>query len=141
MSDEQQGATRREFVAATAGAAVVAAIGFNRMSEAEDLLGPITQIVTLTLKAGAEEKAIATLQELTAAVKANEPGVLVYIAHRSQKDPTKIVFFEVYKDLAAAANHGKQPHMAKMFGMSKEIFDGPMDIQKMDRVSGYSRES
>ena len=141
MSDEQHGATRREFVAVTAGAAVAAAIGFNRMSEAEDILGPITQIVTLTLKAGAEEKAIATLKELTDAVKANEPGVLVYIAHRSQKDPTKIVFFEVYKDLAAAANHGKQPHMAKMFAMSKEIFEGGMDIQKMDRVAGYSRES
>ncbi len=141
MSDEQHGATRREFVAATAGAAMVATFGFSRMTQAEDTPSVITQIVTLTLKAGAEDKAIATLQELTAAVKANESGVLVYIAHRSQKDPTKIVFFEVYQDAAAVANHGKQPHMAKMFAMSREIFDGPMDIQKMDRVGGYSRES
>jgi len=141
MSDEQQGATRREFVAATAGAAMVATLGFSRMTQAEDTPSVITQSVTLTLKAGAEEKAIAVLQELTAAVKANEPGVLVYIAHRSQKDPTKIVFFEVYADAAAVANHSKQPHMAKMFAAAKDIFEGGMDIQKMDRVAGYSRES
>ncbi len=141
MSDEQQGATRREFVAATAGAAVVATFGFNRLAHAEDTPKVLTQIVTLTMKAGAEDKAIAALQELTAAVKANEPDVLVYIAHRSQKDPTKIVFFEVYKDAAAAANHGKQPHMAKMFATSKEFLEPGMDIQKLDRVGGYSRES
>lgn len=141
MNNEQQGATRREFVAASAGAAMVAAFGFSRATHAEDTPGVITQMVTLTLKAGAEDKAIATLQELTAAVKANEPGVLVYIAHRPQKDPSKIVFFEVYKDAEAVANHSKQPHMAKMFAMSREIFEGGMDIQKMDRVAGYSRES
>ena len=141
MSDEQHGATRREFVAATAGAAMVATLGFSRMTQAEDTPSVITQIVTLTLKAGGEDQAIAALQKLTAAVKEKEPGVLCYIAHRSQKDPTKIVFFEVYKDAAAMANHSKQPHMAEMFAKSKEMFDGPMDIQKMDRVGGYTRES
>lgn len=141
MNTEQQGATRREFVAATAGAAMVAAFGFNRLTHAEDTAGVITQIVTLTLKAGAEDKAIATLQELTAAVKANEPDVLVYIAHRSQKDPTKIVFFEVYKDAAAVANHSKQPHMAKMFAQAGALFEPGMQVEKMDRVGGYSRES
>ncbi len=141
MSDEQHGATRREFVAATAGAAMVATFGFSRMTQAEDTPSVVTQIVTLTLKAGAEEKAIAVLQELTAAVKAAEPGVLVYIAHRGQKDPSKVVFFEVYADAAAAANHSKQPHMAKMFAAAKDIFEPGMDIQKMDRVAGYSRES
>jgi quinol monooxygenase YgiN len=141
MSDEQHGTTRREFVAATAGAAMVATFGFSRMTQAEDTPSVVTQIVTLTLKAGAEEKAVSVLQELTAAVKANEPGVLVYIAHRSQKDPTKVVFFEVYADAAAVANHSKQPHMAKMFAAAKDIFEPGMDIQKMDRVAGYSRES
>lgn len=141
MSQEQQGTTRREFVAATAGAAAVAALGFSRMTQAEDTPNVVTQIVTLTMKAGAEEKAIATLKELTEAVKANEPGVLVYAAHRSQKEPSKIVFVEVYKDAAALANHSKQPHMAKMFAAAKEIFEPGMDIQKMDRVGGYSRES
>lgn len=141
MNTEQQGATRREFVAATAGAAMVAAFGFNRLTHAEDTAGVITQIVTLTLKAGAEDKAIATLQELTAAVKANEPDVLVYIAHRSQKDPTKVVFFEVYKDAAAVANHSKQPHMAKMFAQAGALFEPGMQVEKADRIGGYSRES
>jgi quinol monooxygenase YgiN len=140
MSDEQQGATRREFVAATSGVAV-AAIGFNRRTHAADALSVITQIVTLTLKAGEGDRAIAALKKLPAIVKEKEPGVLCYIAHRYQKDLTKIVFFEVYKDAAAEANHGKQPHLQEFFAMSKEIFDGPVDIQKMDRVGGYTRES
>ncbi len=141
MSNEQQGATRREFVAATAGAAMVAAFGFSRLTHAEDTPGVVTQIVTLKMKAGAEEKAIATLQELTAAVKAAEPGVLVYIAHRSQSDPSQIIFFEVYKDAEAVANHSKQPHMAKMFASSRELFEGGMKLDKVDRVGGFSRES
>ena len=141
MSNEQQGTTRREFVAATAGAAAVAAFGFSRVTHAEDTTGMVTQIVTLTLKAGAEEKAVATLKELTEAVKANEPDVLVYIAHRSQTDPTKVVFFEVYKDAAAVANHSRQPHMAKMFASARELFEGGMQVEKMDRVGGFSRES
>jgi quinol monooxygenase YgiN len=141
MSDQHEGATRREFVAAAAGAAMVASFGFTRMTHAEDAPTVVTQVVTLTLKAGAEEKAMATLKELTEAVKAAEPDVLCYIAHRSQKDPTKIVFFEVYKDAAAVANHSKQPHMAKMFASAKDIFEPGMDIVKMDRVGGYSRES
>lgn len=141
MSNEQQGATRREFVATAAGAAMVATFGFSRLTHAEDSPGVVTQVVTLKLKAGAEEKAIATLQELTAAVKAAEPDVLCYIAHRSQTDPTKIVFFEVYKDAAAVANHSKQPHMAKMFASARDIFEGGMQVEKMDRVGGYSRES
>lgn len=141
MSDQHEGTTRREFVAATAGAAMVATFGFSRMTHAEDSASVITQVVTLTMKAGAEEKTATVLKELTEAVKANEPGVLVYIAHRSQKDPTKIVFFEVYADEAALANHSKQPHMAKMFASAREIFEPGMDIVKMDRIGGYSRES
>jgi quinol monooxygenase YgiN len=120
---------------------MVAAFGFNRLTHAEDTPGMITQTVTLTMKAGAEDKAIATLKELTEAVKANEPGVMCYIAHRSQKDPSKIIFFEVYKDEEAAANHSRQPHMAKMFASAREIFEGGMDIHKMDRVAGFSRET
>jgi quinol monooxygenase YgiN len=141
MSNEQQGATRREFVAATAGAAAVAAFGFNRLTHAEDTAGVITQLVTLTMKAGAEDKAIEALKKLTDAVKEKEPGVLCYTANRSQKDPSKIVFYEVYKDEAAKTAHGTQPHLREMFAMSRELFDGPMDLQPMDRVGGFTRES
>ncbi len=141
MSEQHEGTTRREFVAATAGAAMLATFGFSRMTQAEDTPKVVTQIVTLTMKAGAEEKAIATLKELTESVKAAEPGVLCYIATRSQKEPLKIVFYEVYADDAALASHGKQPHMMKMFAAAREIFEPGMDIQKVDRVGGYSRES
>lgn len=141
MSEQHEGATRREFVAATAGAAMLATFGFSRMTQAEDTPKVVTQVVTLTMKAGAEEKALAVLKELTEAVKAAEPGVLVYAAHRSQKEPSKIIFLEVYADDAALANHSKQPHMMKMFGAAREIFEGGMDIHKMDRVAGYTRES
>ena len=141
MSEESKGTTRREFVAASAGAAAVAAFGFNRMADAAHHEGamPITQIVKFSIKEGSEESAVELLKTMTAAVEKEEPGVLAYIAHRSKKDPSTVVFFEVYKDEAAVAAHGTTKHMGDMrMGFAKN-FVPPLDLEPLDRVSGYMR--
>lgn len=140
MKEQPEGTTRREFVAATAGAAMVAAFGFNRLARAEDT-ALITQTVTFKIKPGKEEEAVAALQKLTKAVEENEPGVLAYAAHRAEKDPSKVVFFEVYANEDAVAAHRTQPHMQEMFPKFQELFEGGMQIERLDRVAGYTRKS
>lgn len=141
MESKSEGTTRRGFLATTAAAAALGTIGFNRIAQAEDTSEMITQLVRLKMQAGKEEEAIATLKVLTAAVEENEPGVLAYSAHRSQKNPSEIVFFEVYENAAASAAHGAAPHMRAMFPKFPSLFEGGMDLEKMDRVGGYTRES
>jgi quinol monooxygenase YgiN len=142
--DASKGTTRREFVTAAAGTAAVAALGFNRTAQAahhESAL--VTQMVTLTMKEGQEEAAAKAFADLAKEVKANEPGVLAYAANVSQKDPSKLVIFEVYANEEALKNHSGQPHMQKAFATFGQVFDMSkgLDIVKMDRVAGFTRES
>lgn len=141
MPERSEGTTRREFVAATAGAAAVATFGFNRMAQAEDGAMPITQIVKFKIKEGQEDAAEEVLRTMTAAVEKEEPGVLAYIAHRSKKDPSTVVFFEVYKDQAAVAAHGTTEHMGVMRMKFATTFVPPLDLEPLDRVGGYMRQS
>jgi quinol monooxygenase YgiN len=45
-------------------------------------------------------------------VRANEPGCLVYRAHRSTRDPELFLFYEMYADEAAFEAHRTAPHLA-----------------------------
>ena len=142
MTQKTEGTTRREFVAAGAGAAMVATFGFNRMARADhhEAAAPITQIVGVKIKEGQEEGAVELLKTLTAAVEKAEPDVLAYIAHRSKNDPLQVVFFEVYKDQAALDAHGQTPHMAELGPKFGTFFDlATFDVQPYDRVGGYMR--
>jgi quinol monooxygenase YgiN len=54
--------------------------------------------------------------ELTAAavplIHAHEPGTLVYETYRVEGEPLARVFYEVYRDRDAHAEHERQPHTA-----------------------------
>jgi len=143
MGDVTKGTTRREFVAAAAaGTATIAAFGFTRPALAahhESEL--VTQVVTLTMREGKEDDAMTAFAELAEQVKANEPGVLAYAANRSMADPSKLIIFEVYANEDALKNHSAQPHMKAMFPKFPQLFEGGLDIQKMERVAGFTRES
>lgn len=139
---EQNSSTRKEFLqkgAAIAGATAVGAIGFTRVAQAADHEdSTITQTASIGLNPDKKDEARKALTELVNAVEANEPGVLAYIAHFTEDN--KVLFFEMYKDEAALANHGQQPHMAKIrdaFGAG--ILTMPLEIGKLERVVGFYR--
>lgn len=138
MSDANSLLSRRTFYAVGAG---LATIGFNRLASAaeEDASSMITQLAKFKLNLEKEAEAIETLKELCAAVEANEPGVLVYLCHRSVKNPDELVFFEVYKDQDALKAHGKTPHMAKMQTAFLKFFRPPLEVSRLDRIGGFTR--
>lgn len=127
-------------VAATAGMAA-GTLGFSRPALAQvDPSKAVTQTASFKMSPEKETEALALLATLTKAVEENEPGVLAYIAHRSQSDSTQIVFFEVYADAEALQSHGQAPHLAPLrqaFGSG--IFQGPLEIVKLDRLAGFWR--
>ena len=141
MTQSTKGATRREFIAAGAGAAAFAAIGFNRLALAEDAGDFVTQLVTFKIQEGKDEQAVELLTALTRAVEENEPGVLAYAAHRSTKDPSEVVFFEIYQNQEAVAAHRTAPHMGEMFPKFATVFEPGLDITPLERIGGYTRPS
>ena len=83
------------------------------------------------------EKALA---EMVAAVEANEPGAVLYIAHRSQKDPTLITFFEAYADGDAFRAHTATPHFINLQRALAELADlSTVRIERLDRIAGFVR--
>ncbi|TGD82588.1 putative quinol monooxygenase [Hymenobacter wooponensis] len=50
------------------------------------------------------------MAQAAAAVRANEPGNLLYIAHQDPKDPTHFLFYEQYADQAALDAHVASAH-------------------------------
>jgi len=130
--------SRRAFCAASAG---VAAFGFNRVALAADAESSkmITQIAKFKLNIKKEAEAIEALKELCVAVEKTEPGVLVYLCHRSTKKPDELVFFEVYKDEDAYKAHSKSPNLAKLRKSFATLFQLPVEVARLDRVGGFAR--
>ncbi|RSK44292.1 putative quinol monooxygenase [Hymenobacter perfusus] len=50
------------------------------------------------------------MREAAAAVRAHEPGNLLYVAHQDPKDPTHFLFYEQYANQAALDAHVASAH-------------------------------
>ena len=96
----------------------------------------VTVIATLKVKSGNEATFEHAAGGMIAHVKANEPGTLTYILHRSTGDPTEFVFYEVYADQGAFATHGGSAQMQQFFGAVGGLLDGRPDIKMYAQVDG-----
>ena len=133
--------TRRVALAGGAAGAAAALFGFTRRAAAQgDPAQRIVQTARFKLNAEKAEEGLAALRELTEAVQANEPGVLAYLAYRSQTDPTDLFFFEIYADQEALAAHGQTPHIAELRALfASGVLQPPVEIVRMDPVGGFYR--
>ena len=61
-------------------------------------------------QAGQEETVRQLLLQAAAAVRANEPGNLVYTAHQDPKEPTQYFIYEQYADQMALEAHRNSAH-------------------------------
>ena len=98
----------------------------------------VTIIARFKMQAGKEDEALERLTKMVSAVQAQEQGALAYICHRSQDDPSEIVFFEVYADALQA--HGQTSHMGEFRGAFARLFDASqVKIERLERVAGFVR--
>lgn len=89
----------------------------------------LTVIAKLKVKADQASAFEAEAEKMLAHVRANEPGTLTYTVHRSTGDPTVYLFYEVYRDQAAFAQHGGSPAMQSFFGAMPSILDGRPELE------------
>ena len=99
-----------------------------------------TILAQFNIQPGKEAEAEKALNEMAAAVEANEPGALLYVFNRSQKEPSEITVFEVYADDEAFNAHSQTPHMATLRSGFGPLFDpASVKIVRMDRIAGFMR--
>jgi quinol monooxygenase YgiN len=72
----------------------------------------LTVVAKIRAAQGKGDALAALLEAQVAAVRAAEPGCLVYRPHRSTSDPHLFLFYEQYRDEAAFEAHRKAPHLA-----------------------------
>jgi len=72
----------------------------------------------------------ALLAEQAAVVLREEPGCLVYRAHRSTADPDAFLFYEVYESEAAFEVHRTAPHLAAFRARRENegLTEGAVDV-------------
>lgn len=94
----------------------------------------LTVVAKLKVKADKAAAFEAEAQKMLAHVRANEPGTLTYVCHRSTADPTLYLFYEVYRDQAAFAAHGGSPAMQAFFGAMGGIVDGRPELEMYEAI-------
>jgi len=91
----------------------------------------LTVVAKVRAASGKGDALAALLIEQAAAVRAAEPGCLVYRPHRSATDPDVFLFYETYADDAALDAHRKAPHLAT-FRERREregLTEGPVEVE------------
>ena len=91
----------------------------------------LTVVATLRAAKGKDDALAALLAEQAAVVLKEEPGCVVYRAHRSTSDPALFLFYEMYRDDAAFEAHRKAPHLATYRARreKEQLTEGPVDVQ------------
>ncbi len=97
-------------------------------------MSKITLIAKLTAAEGKADALAAGLSDVVAAA-AEEPGLEVYSAHRSNDDPNVFYFFEMYADGDALAVHGKGDGMKAAMGALGSLLGGKPEISLLTPVA------
>ena len=100
----------------------------------------VSVIFRAKMKPGKEDEAVEKMTKMVEAVKANEPGALIYAFHRMQDDPSEMVFFEVYADDDAFRTHTGTPHFMDLQRILAQVADlSTVRIERLDRIAGFAR--
>jgi quinol monooxygenase YgiN len=90
-------------------------------------------IATIRAKAGHEADFKAAALQLIAAVRANEPGCLLYTLNQGDA-PDTFVFMERYADEEALAAHRGTAHFKTLGRAMGALMDGAPSVQRMVEI-------
>lgn len=90
-------------------------------------------VATLKAKPGEEEALKTVALQLVAAVRANEPGCLLYTLSQGE-DKQTFVFMERYADDAALAFHRTTEHYKTLGRAMGAHMDGPPTVLRMQEL-------
>ena len=73
--------------------------------------------------------------DTVAAIRANEPGTLIYAVHRVDGEPLQRVFYELYTDQAAFEAHEAAPHTRRYLA-AREEFLVSTEVDRLTLLTG-----
>ena len=91
-------------------------------------------IAVIMAKEGSEAEFEHVFAEMTAQVKANEPGNLMYQLTRSRTSPRTYKVMEMYDDQAAFEAHGSSAHYKEGGRKLRDLVEGRPEIELLDTV-------
>jgi quinol monooxygenase YgiN len=91
-------------------------------------------IATLKVQDGKNADFEAAFKEAMAAVRANEPGNIVYQVVKSRADPNTYKVLELYKDQDAVAAHSASDHYKALGPKLGPCLAGRPEIELLDGV-------
>ncbi len=92
-------------------------------------------VAIIRAKEGREAEFERTFLEMTAKVKANEPGNQMYQLTRSRTEPRTYKVLEMYADQAAFEAHGASEHYKEGGRALRELVEGRPEVEVLDTVS------
>jgi quinol monooxygenase YgiN len=102
----------------------------------------IVILARFRMKDGKENEALEAARTMGQAVQDAEPGCLAYVCHRSQAEPSELVWYEVYEDPAALTAHAGSEHMQAFRQRLPDVVDvTQIKIETLERLEGFVRDS
>jgi len=91
-------------------------------------------VATLKVQDGRNAEFEAVFGELSAKVRANEPGNTLYQLTRSRTDPNTYKVLELYKDQDALSAHGQTDYFKELGRKMGPCMAGRPEIEYLDAV-------
>ena len=102
----------------------------------------ITVLARFEMLEGKEIDVVEAVRKMADAVKANEPGCLLYVATRGKVNGRELYFFEIYEDEKAFQDHARTDHMRAMqVAMNGMIDNSSFNVESLDDVGGFVRKA
>ncbi|HEY5638976.1 MAG TPA: antibiotic biosynthesis monooxygenase [Dehalococcoidia bacterium] len=100
----------------------------------------ISQLTRVEAQQGKEPEAYAAYKKMAAAVKANEPGCLMYAITRGQINHLEIYVYEIYENQAAFEAHRRTDHLRDLQASFDSFLNrGSFNVEILDEVAGFVR--
>ena len=100
----------------------------------------ITQLARFEAQKGKELLAYDALKNMANAVKANEPGCIMYAVLRGQVNHLEIYVYEIYENQAASEAHRRTDHLRELQSKFDQFLNrAAFNVEILDEVAGFIR--
>jgi quinol monooxygenase YgiN len=96
---------------------------------------PFALVVRFTVRPGSEAEFDDLVARTGTAIRASEPGTLVYACHHVEGAPRERIFYELYRDHAAFEDHERQEHV-RHFLTAREALLESTSVDRLALVGG-----
>lgn len=91
-------------------------------------------VAVIRAREGREQEFEQVFAEMTAKVKANEPGNHMYQLTKSRSEPRTYKVLEMYADQAAVEAHGASEHFKDGGRRLRDLVEGRPEVEFLDAV-------